>query len=349
MTEESSVRAYMRGLEAMEKHDRPDDYPGLTEDNRKKAGLRHLEIFAQTSWPMWRTYKIHLMNRLLDSREMISKDVKELFPDIKDRADTVTYQEVTNGIMGSVMAEYCQCVEDLAALTNAIVDIRYFARNLSYRAGRIQNIIKGWANGISLNDFRELFFVPELAKSVFDGNEEGFESYTSNIKKATEDIKAISHLYLTLLPHQIAYKHGMSYALRPYGNDLDAESIEKKKTDKSGFPTIFSNDDIPQALREFNFRGVLQFPDAEYDHIRLNATKLAEERNLLRLVIPPYDSEGNLPSCDYLEAMSKHTCRLLQVAIRNCLSYHKKDPGSRTFHSFDLPLPNGRLMNFSPE
>jgi len=344
---EESIEAYRKALESMEKHERPSDYPGLTDQNRRKAGIRHLEIFAQTSWPMWRTYKIHLMNKLLDGRENISEDIRDMFPDIANRSDTVTYQEVTNGIMGSVIAEYCQCVEDLAAMLNAISNVDYFAKNLSYSAGRIQNKIKTWAGGISINDFRKLFFVPDLADSVFEKNMEGLEIYKSNINKAIENIKSMSVLYLTLLPHQIAYKHGMSFALRPFGNDLDKENIRKKKTDKSGFPTIFANDDIPQAMREFNFRGVLQLPDFTFDHIRLNATKLAEERNLLRLVQPPYDKNGDLPSCDYLEAMSKIACQLLQVAIKNCLSYHTKDPDSNTFHSFDITLPNGRLMNFT--
>jgi hypothetical protein len=258
MPSEDSIDAYRKALKAMENHDRPSDYLGLTDENRKEAGIRHVEIFAQTSWPLWRTYKVHMINRLLDDREALIEDVAKTFPEIADRAKSVTYQEVTNGLMGSAIAEYCQSVEDLAAIIYAIKDVRYFARNVNYDAGRIQNIVKKWAKGVSRNEFLTEFNVPKLADTDFDGDKESLEQYNSCIRQALETIQKISVLYLTLLPHQIAYKHGMSYALRPFGNDLSEENIAKKMVGKTGYPMIFANNDLPQAMSEYNFRGVLQ-------------------------------------------------------------------------------------------
>jgi hypothetical protein len=40
--------------------------------------------------------------------------------------------------------------------------------------------------------------------------------------------------------------------------------------------------------------------------------------------------------------------KLLETAIRNCISFHRKAVDSKTFHVFLLPLPNGKLLKIAP-
>jgi hypothetical protein len=293
-------------------------------------------------------YKIHLINRLLDDRESLVEDVRKTFPDTLNRAESVTYQEITNGLMGSAMAEYCQAVEDLAAMIQATENISYFARKINYKAGVVYNLLKKWSSGITIDEFRGFFHIPKLEESDFGGKDDVRKEINSNIDRLVDEFNNIVGLYMELLAHQMAYKHGMSYALRPYASDLPADKIEQKKTEKSGYPVIYANECIASAIGDYNFRGVVQLPDANSEHIKLNALKLSRENNLLRYVMPPYDSKGNLPSCDFLELKCRIVCKMLQALIKNSLSFHNFDDKTTSFYPFYLPLENGKLLEIAP-
>ena len=89
------VSAYENALRALERNSRPDDYPGLTPETRRRANFQQFEIFYNAYWPMWRYAKIILYRRLMNQREDVAQELRRELPNDHISSDSRTCQEFT--------------------------------------------------------------------------------------------------------------------------------------------------------------------------------------------------------------------------------------------------------------
>lgn len=333
----ATISAFEKALKALEQHDRPDGYLGLTASNRRKASFQQFEVFASTYWPMWRFIKIRMYRRLFTQRDEIASDIERDLPDKTVSPSSRAYHEVTNGLMASVVSEFCQYAEDLAILCRALQGRDgYFARDLrKYAAGKIQDIVKSWAQ-FDRSRTCHMLIVPMVQEDIGWSDPKIYDHYKAGIDEAVESLKSISAAYSAWFYHFICYKHGLALALAPFASQIDEETIARRRTNTEAFPMAFDSGSLPEIINDPRFQQLLVIPNMQALDVRLNAFALSKERNLLRYVNPPLGPMSP-NALEDIERAAYAVGQLQIIALQNYI--WNRRPGSEESSEWAAFLP----------
>jgi hypothetical protein len=296
---------YRDALLAIERHERPDGYPGLTPVTRRAVNDSQFLSFARGYWADWRHTKIRLYRYLLEERAAIAKREADRWTVANLKPEDVTYQQVTNGIIASAASEFCQYAEDLAVLSRACRSDHFFARDLTEaKAGKMQERVKSWSSA-SDQDVAALLRFPLYTDRGSWPENSATEAYVTGLQLGIDRLRTIGNLYKAWEFHFMAYKHGLLLALTEADSPTE-EFFESRQATLRGHPQAFDNG----AVFDSAGRGEPLFvlPPGDHD-VMWNAAHLAAERNLLRL-IPPEPLEADIRQ---FESAASFVSQLMRV------------------------------------
>lgn len=324
---EERTEAFERSLAALQDHERPEDYPGLTEDNRRAASFAQFQFYTQTYWPWWRYVKIRSYEKLLKEREQLVADYSTWIPDDLVSAESRVYQEMTNGLIGSAISELCQYIEDLATVVEAIQSEGFFARKVvGDKSGKPRNTIDAWAK-LGPEKACGMFGVPPVPKDQRWPSEKTESAYGDGVTLLVATLGELSRVYFEWEYLFLRYKHGLGLALAPFEKQLDPEQIDQRRNEEKGTPFAFDSSSMPQYIGSDYYEGgfILVLEGEGTEHVKHNALNLSKERNLLRLVAPPRRYGEGVAIGDIVP-FAKRVAELQHMALFN--HYHR----SRALH-----------------
>ncbi|MCF8450200.1 MAG: hypothetical protein K9G49_10060 [Taibaiella sp.] len=260
----------------------------ISTEQRRKASIDMTLTFFGSYYPSWRLAKVLGIRKILATRYDFYSDLaSEVSNPDDDTGEAAIAQELKNGLYFDAIAECVQYVEDLFAILKASEKPDYFINGIvTYEAHKISKYIKNYVvdkKGISSafhlpNDYQH---IEEADKKLIDESVEKLASLVSDC------IKFYNHH--RLIYNQ--YKHGLTVAMRTYGNKFSEEQINEDK--KGSFPpnlSILDNINVKKAFEKGrNYIPGIIMPNFS-DNIRTIYQALSEEDNLLRLV-PIHDSD----------------------------------------------------------
>jgi len=253
---------------------------------------------------------------LLENREELLARERSRLEAGHRHAETVVYQEMTNGLIAAAAAEVCQYAEDLGVLVRACRSDDYFARDLKgTRAGVIQQDVKSWTNATNETAARALR-IPDLPEDPgWDEKDSRVREYVLGRARARERIRAVGRFYRDWEFFFMSYKHGLMLALTETGDAVqNAEFLQSRRNSFKGNPGAFDSRPLNQVIDQDEMDYVL-IPNVDPLDLRWNLSELAKERNLLRIVLPP--REDGEPHMLAFERISSCISQLQRVLIWN--------------------------------
>ncbi len=258
----------------------------MNKEQRRKASIDLSLTYLNSYYANWRLTKVLTIQKLLIEKYTFYKDFSS---DIKqgDDADgnATIAQEITHGLYFDAIAHCVQYVEDLFALIKSAQQPDYFVRNIiTYKAGEVTNFIKNFK--INSKTVSEIYHFPtELIFSEIK-NKTAFDTGSRNLIELTEDIVKFYKEYEFFYNQ---YKHGLSVAMRPFGNVFDNEQIKKDKVGEfDPYIAVYDNLNLEAAGKKgtLNIQHGVLMPGFT-ENVRPFVGELSKENNFLRLVFPP--------------------------------------------------------------
>ena len=273
--------------------------------------------FFSSYYSEWRAIQILAIKEKLNTRYEFYKDIVE---EIKSTdlyaGDNTIAQQIKNGLLFEAISTSIQYIEDLFALIKASEGKDYFIRNIiKYDAGKIESLIKNF-NTTNKNICKSFYF------PYFPDEDSETESEIETKRVINGSIERLRDIIIELIEyykkHQFfynQYKHGLSIALRPYGQFTDEQIIKDKNKE-------FENTSVV-ALDSLNFANASrnQYGNAGYlmmpcftESVQKNIKELQSENNLLRYVMTPPET-----TIDFILGKAKKTRRCIHILIHNFL------------------------------
>jgi hypothetical protein len=317
---------FEEALRRMEQEDRPANYPGLTPEHRRAASTSQFFTFLSRYWPDWRHTKVRMYRFLLEEREQLLARERERLERGGHHPETMVYQEMTNGLIAAAASEVCQYAEDLGTLVAACDSDEYFVKELAAsRAGPIRSRIKDWTGvtGAQTADILRIPFYQE--RDDWEETSPVVRDYVLGLGRARDRLRAIGDFYRKWEKHFMRYKHGLLLGLSEPGVEEKSEAfLDERRSSLSGSPFAFDCGPISQAIDQDGQIGLI-IANIEESHLRWNASKLANEQNLLRLVLPP--PLGGTPHIRDFERISSWIAQLQRVVLWNRAVQLQEQPG----------------------
>ncbi|WDF79047.1 hypothetical protein PQ469_03380 [Mucilaginibacter sp. KACC 22773] len=304
--------------------------PKLTNEQRRLATVDLTLTYLNNYYSEWRYTKVLTLQKLIDNRYEFYADLTSKVKSNRDDTGEATIaQEIQNGLYFDAIAQCIQYIEDLFALIRASKQPEFFIRNIiTYKAGEVTNFIKTFkaerkyvANAFHFPD--NLPYDKESdQKKYFDGAER-LTGYMAELVQFYKDYEFFYN----------QYKHGLSVAMRPFGNIFNAEQVAKDKAgEMSPYLSVYDNLSIAAGLKKGTVKtthGIMMPGFTE--NVMPFMSQLGEEHNYLRLVYPADWPNFNL---DILVQKAEMTKCCLQLFIFN---YSWKIKPEGTTFKFQLP------------
>ncbi|MBL7932482.1 MAG: hypothetical protein JNL60_11295 [Bacteroidia bacterium] len=317
----------------------------MTKEERTRASVDLSIQYLASYYSDWRLVKVLSNKKLLDERyEFFMPLMKELVQDGDADGSSTIAQEIKNGIHFDSISHCVQYVEDLFALIRAAQNKDYFVRNIvTYKAGEITNFIKGFR--ITPNSAGKIYHIPD--------NLDGFtEEHTSQLTKGKETLARLTaeivefYKKYEFLYNQ--YKHGLSVALRPFGNIFTPEQIaEDKNGNLNPYLVVYDNLNLNAASSKgtMNLQHGVHMPGFT-DNVRPFIKDLSEENNYLRFVFP-HDYPNF--SMEVLLTHARNARACIQTFVTNYYQELSYKGGKRRFVFPEDPTTNTfNIVGYTP-
>jgi hypothetical protein len=258
----------------------------MNKEQRRKASIDLTLTYLLSYYADWRLAKVLTIEKLLSERHDFYKDI---VLDVKNHGDNngaaTIAQEIRHGLYFDAIAHCVQYVEDLFALIKAAKQPDYFVRHIiTYKAGEVTNSIKNFK--ISTKSISEIYHFPQELKFTETKDQSAFDEGAKNLTRLTEEIITFYKGYEFFYNQ---YKHGLSVAMRPFGNLYTDEQIAKDKGgDNTPYLVVYDSLNLEAASSKGTFNvshGVLMPGFTE--NVRPFIGDLSKENNFLRFVFPP--------------------------------------------------------------
>ncbi|MDH3845054.1 MAG: hypothetical protein OES69_14025 [Myxococcales bacterium] len=305
-----------QAFQRAEQEGRPADYPGLTPEHRKAASTSQFFTFLSRYWPDWRHTKVRMYRFLLEEREQLLARERERLQRGSHHPETIVYQEITNGLIAAAASEVCQYAEDLGVLVSACDSDEFFAQKLAgTRAGSAQDRVKGWKD-VTDGQAAGILRIPfDQDRNDWEETDPIVQDYVLGLARARNRLREIGRFYRDWELHFMRYKHGLLLGLsEPEVVEQSSAFLDRRRSSLSGAPFAFDCAPISQAIDQCRQLGLI-IANVDEDHVRWNISKLAQERNLLRLVLP--SPLGNQPDIWEFERISSWISQLQLVLLWN--------------------------------
>ncbi|MEJ0104713.1 MAG: hypothetical protein WDO19_20115 [Bacteroidota bacterium] len=310
----------------------------LTPNQRTAASIDMTTHFLNSYYSEWRLVKILGIKKMLDNKYSFF-DTVTLEVEGNNNGASIA-QEITNGLYFDAVSECVQYIEDLFALINASKRPDYFIHDIiTYSAGKITNQIKSFKPNVLV--LSNAFHIPS---DLVYKDEVAQQSYLNAIEQLKLLIESIQLFFIEYEFFFIQYKHGLTVALRPFGNKYDQEQIEKeKKGELKSMLAAYDNSNLQMAQKRntFNISDGVMMPGFT-ENVRAVISKLHDENNYLRFVFPS-NKELNIEG---LVDMGKKIQMCITVFIFN---YYHKLTDSHDLRKVQLPKDNksSEILQFS--
>lgn len=258
----------------------------MTNEERRKASVDLTLTYLNSYYANWRLAKVLTIEKLLEERYDF---YKEIISDLKEHDDTdgsaTIAQEIRHGLYFDAIAHCVQYIEDLFALIKSAKQPEYFIRNIiTYKAGEVTNFIKSFK--INPKIASEVYHFPPDLKFEKDSDQNNYDEGIKTLVKLTEDIVSFYKGYEFFYNQ---YKHGLSVAMRPFGNMYNEDQIAKDKVgDFDPYLVVYDNLNLNAASKKgtFNLRHGVLMPGFT-PNVMPFMEQLSNENNFLRFVFPP--------------------------------------------------------------
>ncbi len=268
----------------------------MTDEQRLKASIDQIEGFFRSYYFGWRLAKILINEKVLINRREFLADISTDLKQYEEQnPETIIAQEIANGLSFDILSNCIQYIEDLFALLKAGKKKEFFIKELiTYNAGKVENFIKEKMNNATLCD---LFYFPKI-KDI--ENEDVKNAINDGLTKLAAKINLIKEFYNTYQFHYNQYKHGLTVALKPYG-DLDPSFLENVyKAEFNPYLVAIDNLAIKKvSSNKHRYQDYMMMPCLTKNTSPF-ISQLDSEDNLLRYVMcPPGTSIENFKKCAF--------------------------------------------------
>lgn len=253
----------------------------MTKELLKKISFQQTQRFFFSYSPNWRLTQILTIRRLLQERFIFFDDI---ITEIKD-PDSVSNkaiiaQETTNGLYFEGIAIAIQSIEDLFALLNAgQKPLKFISGIINYGAGKVDQLLK---QKHTQEDVASMFYFP-LFDDVYD-TEEVAKAFEQGFEFLYKTVLELKDFYNRFRFFYTQYKHGITVALRPYGDYTEKQVEEKEENYESAYLHVFDNLSVKKLKpTDVRFNNKVFMPYLTPD-IAANWNQLLEEDNLIRFV-----------------------------------------------------------------
>ncbi len=310
----------------------------MNKEQRRKASIDLTLTYLNSYYANWRLAKVLTIEKLLKDRHEFYKDIISEVMEHGDADGSATIaQEIKHGLYFDAIAHCVQYVEDLFALIKSAKQPDYFIKNIiTYKAGEITNFIKSFK--INAKTASEIYHFPHDLKFDKPEDQSNFDEGVT-LARLTEEIVSFYKGYEFFYSQ---YKHGLSVAMRPFGNIYNADQIEKDKAGKNDpYLVVYDNLNLHAASKKgtFNVQHGVLMPGFTPNVVPF-MDKLSEENNFLRFVFPP-----DIPhfSMHLLVDNAKKTRACIQAFIAN---YSRSISITEGKMEFQLPSDYKNNMSF---
>lgn len=258
----------------------------MTHEQRYKASVDLTLTYFRSYYHEWRLTKILTNQKLLDNRYDFFKDISEQTKQWDDETgDSTIAQEIKHGLYFDSIAECIQYIEDLFALIRAAKKPDYFVKNIvTYKAGEVTSKIKVFK--ADKKSISKAFHFPTDLPFEKQSDREDFENGINNLIEWVNDLTLFYKNYEFFYNQ---YKHGLAVAMRPLGNLLSEEQIEKDKKGLSNpYLTVYDNLNLKAASKKGTFKlqhGTIM--PGFTQNVMPFISELEKTNNFLRFVFPP--------------------------------------------------------------
>lgn len=299
----------------------------MTPEQRRKASADLTLTYLQSYYPSWRLAKILSIKKQLDTKYDFFKDFIDDIKDGNDKSGEATIaMEIRNGLHFDAISHCVQSVEDLFALISASQKPDYFVRNIiTYRPGKVTKPIKDFkANRKQVID---MYHIPDGLPFSTETEEEKYQDAIAYLSNLTTDVVKF---YKDYEYFHNQYKHGLTVAMKPFGNTYTDEQIEQEKKGEFPFYLATYNNQNPQKKGKYDF-GKGLFMAGFTENVRPFISQLMKEDNFIQLVFP----ENIDLDIDFLVDMAKKVRECLFTFIYN---YSRKIKPEGDIIDFRLPI-----------
>lgn len=308
-------------------------------EERRIANDHQLQLYFTHYDRFWRLHKLLTLKQTLRDRERFKTVLQDSYGEGYFDYDTVTYQNVTNGILADAMSEVVMYCEDYLSLLKFIREKLYFVKHtVSYSAGSVVNIASRLRK-LSRQQTERLFFLPPIStvEVCFSRQDVGTahsltRQYLQGMDRLMSKHEFAVRFYERYRDAHSQYKHGLKLCLNGLGGKLSEEELQRRQRETSGSVFMLQN---KTAIGAAGAGGVI-LPDIAADAIRRNILTLFEDRNLLHLE-PLYTID-----IDELISIGKDVCQLLNTLVRNRVALIENEGSDRI--EVVLPTANTERM-----
>jgi len=302
----------------------------MTPEQRSRASIDLTLTYLQSVYPDWRLAEVLTAKKLLNERYSFYKDIIHDIKQYGDESGEATIaQELRHGLYFDAISHCVQYVEDLFALINASKKPDFFVRNIiQFKAGVITNQIKAFK--ATPKSIAEAFhFPPELP---FENNDDK-KTYDEGVDRLADLMTDIIKFHKDYEYFYNQFKHGLSVAMRPFGNMYVQEQIEEdKKGDFRPYLAVYDNRNLETAAKKGTFtikKGA--FMTGFTENVRPYIGQLIKENNFIRLVHPEHLDLD----IDFLVDVAFKVRTCLKIFIYN---YSHKIDIRQEKNQFQLPI-----------
>lgn len=302
----------------------------LTAKQRKAASVDLTLAYLNNYYAEWRYAKVLTLEKLIKNRYEFYSDLKEQIRNVRDEnGDPTIAQEIHHGLYFDAIAQCVQYIEDLFALLKAAKQPEFFIRNIiTYKGGEVTAFLKSFK--ADAKQTASAFHLPNDLKFSDVDNQ---ASYTEGLEKLMGYMNDMIQFYKNYEFFYNQYKHGLSVAMRPFGNIFTEEQVKKDKTgEMPPYLAVYDNMNLQAGFKKGTAKiehGIMMPGFTE--NVAPFISELSNENNYLRFVFPPDYPDFDI---DILVRMAKKTSYCIQLFIYNY--GWKINPDGLTF-KFHLP------------
>lgn len=187
------------------------------------SGKAQMKMFWSNQYLYWRVVAVKSMRKIIRSADKFYHDLEdEIYlgkldnSDTENQLDTVN-NEIKNGWLFEAVSQAEQAIEDLFSLLRNSNDISFFAKNVvNYNATEVKKYIWGFHTD-SLEYIMQEFKLPYFPLNEPWEDYDSFEIYKASVLRTQQWLQELIAFHKKYYLDYCQYKHGMSVALRPFG------------------------------------------------------------------------------------------------------------------------------------
>lgn len=304
----------------------------MTDKERQAASKDQIERFFSSYFSHWRLARILLNEKILAEKYAQLNGIAEFIMNEGDDIEGVIAQEMTSGLEFDTLSHCVQYIEDLFALLNAGKRKEYFVKSVtSYDAGAIKTFIN---RKFSDKELCELFYFPYFEQFDNTENDKVYKQGLAELRQRVEKLRLFYEQYHFFYEQ---YKHGLTVALRPFGNYSPEQILDDKHGKGKSYLAAFDSLSVRKASKKKGRYPDYMLMPCFTENVQKHIKTLEAEDNLLRFVVaPPNTSVTSMKECAILTRQCMH------LFIHNLLASLTEDVGQK----LRLPADNEMVHVF---